>query len=131
MSTEQPQEQTLQKKKGIFSNIPVKALLANLAVIGASHGLGYLASGTASHVLSKTPAVQKLWNRMTPGQQRAVATGILGTAGAAIPVTVMASQLATQANLQEALEKKRQHEQSQGQKVASVLRVYRAALESK
>lgn len=119
-------EQKKPERKATLSRIPWKAFLANMGVVGAAHGLGYMTSGITSEALGRAPGIRRAWNRMSPSQQRAMATGLVGATGAAIPLSIAATQLATQANLQEAMERKRAE---QGSKVASVIMVYQAALE--
>ena len=112
-------------RRATLSKIPWKSFMANLAVVGGAHALGYMASGVTSNALARTPIIQDQWHKLSPGQQRAVATGIIGATGSAIPLSVMATQFATQANLREGVEKNDRH---RGTKTASVIMTYRKAL---
>jgi len=117
---------TTPKKESKFSRVPWKPIVAAVGTAGAAHLLGYLTSGAVSKGISKVPGVKGYWNQLTPRNQKALATGMVGLTGTAIPIAVLGQQLASRAHLEDEMEREKSAHVT---KTASVIMVYRTALE--
>lgn len=126
------EEEKEQRQRTRLSDFPWKPFVAGLAGIGGAHLLGHATASTLGHTVAHSPTAQKILR--TPASRerfRRALPFLISGAGSLGSVAAFGATVAQQERLQRAFDERRKKlEEQQSAKVASVILVYKYALES-